>query len=425
MSTDSRGYTIVFTVALCALCAAVLTFAETRWKKLISANEDFARIHAIVDALGLCSPESKRAEVVATFRKSVELKPRGEMEVYEGRQDKKLIGYAIELLGRGKYGPIKGVLAIGPRSRKIKALRIYEQQETPGLGGRIASVEWLSQFPDKPLVTDGVPGLIISSKVKGPNVVDAITGASKTTYSFGKMMNTMIARFLAGGMALEPLDFKLGPDAVTRATPGYPKNLQKPPHLRNEVRRPAFMVPPGTRNLAIGKPVTASMDDEPIIGELSQLVDDVKKSGEFDFVELDPGLQWVQIDLGAIRTLYGIVVWHYYKNPTIYNDVIVQVADDVEFTTNVRTLFNNDHDDSAGLGAGKDTAFFARWWGELVDARGESNDGTPARCVRVYTDGGCGGGDTRFVEIAAYGQAEQLKANKAATASSNKQGEQR
>lgn len=418
MNTSSRGYAIVFTIALCAACAAVLTFANTHWQKLIAANEDFARIHAIVDALGLCKPESKRVVVVAAFKKNVELKPRGEMEVYEARQGKKLIGYAIDLLGRGKYGPIKGVLAIGPRSRKIKALRVYEQQETPGLGGRIASMEWLSQFSGKPLITNGVPGLIISSKVKGPNVVDAITGASKTTYSFGKMMNTMIARFLAGGIALEPLDFKLGPDAVTRATPGYPKNLQKPPHLRKEVRRPAFMVPPGTKNLAGGKPVTTSMEEEPIIGELTQIVDDVKKSGEFDFVEMDPGLQWVQIDLGAVRRLYGVLVWHYYKNPTIYNDVIVQVADDLEFSKNVRTLFNNDHDDSAGLGVGQDTAFFARWWGELVDARGESNEGTPARCVRVYTDGGCGGADTRFVEIAVYGQAEQLQANKTAVASS-------
>ncbi|MBT3378593.1 MAG: FMN-binding protein [Lentisphaerae bacterium] len=418
MNRDSRGYAIVFTVALCAACAALLTFANTHWQKLIAANEDFARIHAIVDALGLSGPEAKRADIVGTYKKNVELKPRGEMEVYEAREGKKLLGYAIELLGRGKYGPIKGVLAIGPHSRTIKALRIYEQQETPGLGGRIATMEWLSQFSGKPLVTSGVPGLIISSKVKGPNVVDAITGASKTTYSFGKMMNTMIARFLAGGMKLEALDFKLGPDAVTRATPGYPKNLKKPPHLRKEVRRPAFMVPPGTRNLAIDKPVTTSMEEEPIIGELEQIVDNVKKSGEFDFVEMDPGLQWVQIDLESIQTVHGIVVWHYYKNPTIYNDVIVQVADDVEFTQNVRTLFNNDHDDSAGMGAGKDTAFFARWWGELVDSRGESKEGTPVRCVRVFTDGGAGGADTRFVEIAVYGQAEGTKTNKTATASS-------
>lgn len=404
MRKDRPVYSVVFTLALCCICAGLLTVAHVRWRQRIDANENYARVYALVDALGLTPGDASRKAVMNSFNEQVSATRRGDMVIWEGRIDDVPVGYAVHLEGRGKYGPIKGILAFTPDKQRIKALRIYEQHETPGLGGRIASGEWLQQFDGLPMVVDGTPGIIISSTAKGPNVVDAITGASKTTYSIGQIMNTLIARFLAGGMALEPLDLELGADAVTRATPGYPKNLQKPPHLREEVRRADFMVPPGTVNLARGSPVTSSMEDIPIIGELSQIVDGVKKSGEFDYVEMDPGLQWVQIDLGAIRTVYCIVVWHYYKNPVIYNDVIVQIADNESFTENVQTVFNNDHDNSAGIGKGTDTAYFARWWGELVDTRGAGKQGTQTRYVRVFSNGGCGGEESRFVEIAVYGK---------------------
>ena len=135
-----------------------------------------------------------------------------------------------------------------------------------------------------------------------------------------------------------------------------------------------------------------------------QISDGIKKSGQFDYVELDPGPQWVQIDLGKQYQVFAVVVWHFYKNPIIYNDVIIQIADDPNATQNVRTLFNNDHDNSSELGKGAGTAYFARWWGEIGDARGPDNQGTPARYARVYTNGGTAEEDTRFVEIAVYGK---------------------
>ena len=322
----------------------------------------------------------------------------------EGSTGDERTGYALEILGRGKYGPIKGVLAFSVKRDRILDLDIYEQQETPGLGGRIGSREWLDQFRNLPLITDGVPGVVISSLEKGPNVVDGITGASKTTYEIAKIINAAIASFLAGGRRLVALDLGLTTDAVTHATPGYPKHMSKPAHLREETKRPPFMVPPGLENLAMGKPVTCSMEDPPIIGELEQITDGIKKSDEFDFVELDFGPQWVQIDLEKEAEIFAVVIWHFYKQPVIYNDVVAQVSNDPVFESGVTTLFNNDDDDSSGLGTGGDTAYFARWWAEIVDARGDDLNGARARYIRVYTNGGAADEDTRFVEIAVYGK---------------------
>ena len=200
---------------------------------------------------------------------------------------------------------------------------------------------------------------------------------------------------------LVELDVGVGPDAVTRATPGNPRGI-KPPHLRKAGRRPPFMVSPGMTNLAMLKPVTAG--EEPVTGDVDQITDGLKKSGPFDYVELGPGLGWVQIDLEQVRTIHAVVIWHYYKNATIYNDVIVRLADDADFSRNVRTLFNNDHDNSARMGKGDKKAFYTRWWGEIVDARGADAKGTPARYVRIYTAGGMESEPVRFVEIAVYGK---------------------
>ena len=202
---------------------------------------------------------------------------------------------------------------------------------------------------------------------------------------------------------LVELDLGLGADAVTSATPGVSRGL-KPPHLRKltGIKRRPFMVVPGLRNIALYKPVTCS-DKEPVIGDIDQVNDGLKMSDDFDYVELGPGLQWVQIDLKEIYEIHAVVIWHYYKNAIIYNDVIVQVADDMSFKTNKRTLFNNDHDSSSGFHRGWDKAFYSRWWGEIVDARND-NKGNAARYVRVYTADGMEKELPRFVEIAVYGK---------------------
>jgi len=398
----SDFYTVVFSISLCSFAAFLLTFTSRQLGARIEANALYNRTLAIVTALGLADETTMPGEMIRIYQSDVSSTTKGAMQVFEGRRDGKLIGYGVEVIGRGKYGPIKGVLSIDPSAQNILGLVIYEQTETPGLGGRIGSKEWLSQFKGLPVATDGIPGIRISSVEKGPNVVDGITGASLTTYEVAKILNRAIAQFLSGGRQLVELDLEL--DAVTRATPGYPRNVQLPPNLREEVRRAEFMVPPGVENVALNRPVTSSMEFEPIIGELSQITDGVKTSGEFDFVELDFGPQWVQIDLGEEKEIFCVVLWHFYRNPIFYKNVIVQVADDAAFTSGVRTLFNNDFENSTGLGAGTDTTYGARWWGEIVDARTPEGDGTSARYVRSYTDGGYGNEPTRWVEIAVFGK---------------------
>src|SRR5512136_1793874 len=179
---------------------------------------------------------------------------------------------------------------------------------------------------------------------------------------------------------------------------GTPKNIRTP-NLEPVTGRPRgpFMVPAGTVLLSSGKPVAAS-DKEPVIGEIA-FVTDGKKSGEDGYyVELGPMLQWVQIDLARSQEIHAVVAWHYHSQARVYRDVVVQVSDDKDFITGVTTIFNNDHDNTSGLGAGKDKEYIETFDGKLFDAKG-----VKARYVRLYSGGNTSNDMNHYVEVEAYG----------------------
>jgi len=144
--------------------------------------------------------------------------------------------------------------------------------------------------------------------------------------------------------------------------------------------RPAFLVPKGVKNVALGKPVSASV--KPFTGELSQITDGKKEAYDYDTVEIRKGLQWVQVDLGETFAIQAVAVWHDHRYLQVMHDVIIQVSDDPDFKTGVTTLFNNDMANSAGLGVGTDREYFERHWGRVIDGKG-----VKARYVRGYTRG--------------------------------------
>jgi len=179
---------------------------------------------------------------------------------------------------------------------------------------------------------------------------------------------------------------------------GTPKNIRTAnlEMITGKPRGP-FMVPVGTALLSAGKPVTAS-DKEPVIGEIA-FVTDGKKSGEDGYyVELGPMLQWVQIDLGKSQELLAIVAWHYHSQARVYRDVVVQVSDDKDFIGGVTTIFNNDHDNTSGLGVGKDKEYIETFDGKLFDPKG-----VKARYVRLYSGGNTSNDMNHYVEVEVYG----------------------
>ena len=161
--------------------------------------------------------------------------------------------------------------------------------------------------------------------------------------------------------------------------------------------RGPFMVPVGTKLLSQKKAVKSS-DMQPVIGEMEMITDGEKEGGDGYFVEIAPGKQWVQVDLGASAALHAILVWHYHSQARVYRDVIVQVSDDKDFLKGVTTIFNNDHDNTSGLGIGKDKEYIEVAEGRLFDPKG-----IKGRYVRCFSNGNTSNDLNHYVEIEVYG----------------------
>jgi hypothetical protein len=179
---------------------------------------------------------------------------------------------------------------------------------------------------------------------------------------------------------------------------GTPRNIRTPnlEKITGKMRGP-FYVPKGTKLLSLEKPVISS-DMMPIIGEI-EYVTDGEKSGEAGcYVELGPGLQYVQIDLGDSFHIHAILVWHYHSQARVYRDVVVQVSEDPDFISDIKTVFNNDHDNSSGLGLGRDKEYIETNEGKLIDPRG-----VLARTIRLYSRGNTSNDMNHYVEVEVYG----------------------
>lgn len=216
----------------------------------------------------------------------------------------------------------------------------------------------------------------------------------KTSLNYTSILAASLALVATSAAAdLQPIELSYPPPFLI-GTP-VPVNL---PNLEAPDADPApVMAPANAVNLAAGKPVTSS-DDFPIIGELEFATDGDKESEEGYFVELAPDTQWIQIDLEQTATVYGIAIWHYHAQKRAYQDVIVQISDDPEFKDGVITVFNNDHDNSSGLGTGTQKAYIESNTGRLINAHQAKG-----RYVRLYSAGNTSNEMNHYVEVEVFG----------------------
>ena len=192
----------------------------------------------------------------------------------------------------------------------------------------------------------------------------------------------------------EELKIKL-PRPIFSGTPKNPPQGMKVEMVKNLA--PVF-VPKGTQNVAKDKKVTAS-DMEPIIGDLRQITDGDKETVDGSFVELAPGLQWVQIDLGDPYKIHAIALWHFHQDPRVFKGVVVQISSDPDFIEGVKTVFNNDSGNTTGLGVGKDMQYFETHEGRVIPVKG-----IEGRYVRCYSKGNTADLQSQYIEVEVYGQ---------------------
>jgi hypothetical protein len=181
---------------------------------------------------------------------------------------------------------------------------------------------------------------------------------------------------------------------------GTPKNLSPDLDLEPALREPppALMLPSDARNIAPAAKISSS-DKRVNASDLAKITDGDKEATDEGVALLHKGVQYLQFDFGTPKELFAVVVWHAHDTPKVFRSVIVQAGDDVNFTSNVFTLFNNDRSNSAGLGVGSDRQYVESFRGKTIDAKG-----VKARYLRCYSAGSTDSAMNEYTEVEIYGR---------------------
>lgn len=174
---------IIFVLVVGAVSAGLLVGIDILTKDRIAENQLFELYSAILDAN---EDEYSQATFIDVFENNYsKLEPLEETDVVVYQHtDTKNVSFEFE--GGGMWGPIKGVITLEEDFLTIVAVRILEQEETPGLGARIGEEEFLVRF-----VGQSFPNITIL-KDREPvanNEIEGLTGATTTTGRFQTLLN--------------------------------------------------------------------------------------------------------------------------------------------------------------------------------------------------------------------------------------------
>ncbi len=242
---------------------------------------------------------------------------------------------------------------------------------TWGAAGLLVLAGWIIQTGGE---TGGAGGANTDRRLTGARRLSATAGQERLLGRVEEQEMTVVAPIFAE----EPRHFDQW------GIPGVPSRVK-------EVRVPAKV------SLISSQLKVTSSNPEPI-GELSLITDGDKRFDDGFYVDLLPGSQWIQLDLGASREIWLIWTWMFFKHPVIYRDVIIQISDDPEFKVS-RTVYNNDRTNRCGHGAGTEEPYVDTNNGHPV-----SVNGIQGRYVRLYSNGRNIDDTNQWTEVEIYGR---------------------
>lgn len=108
--------------------------------------------------------------------------------------DGTLAGWVAKAKGQGYGDKIELLVGLNPNVTRLTGLFILDQKETPGLGNKIITEEWRSQFTQKPT---GKNLVVVKTGAKSENEINAITGATISSKSTTAIINTTVTNLKA------------------------------------------------------------------------------------------------------------------------------------------------------------------------------------------------------------------------------------
>ncbi len=215
MNTNSNTYTVIYSIILVVIVAAVLAFAAMFLKPTQDANVKKDTISQILTAATV-----EGEDILATYKDAIEAAILVDMEgnkvadldiqdceVYGTSDLKRQITAEQKALpvyifkngitvvpcyGAGLWGPIWGYVGFEGDLKTIKAVCFGHKGETPGLGAKISDEPSFAEaFVGKQVGTGDILFEIAkpANRQTENNGVDAISGATITSQALGNTLN--------------------------------------------------------------------------------------------------------------------------------------------------------------------------------------------------------------------------------------------
>jgi len=177
-----------FMLGLATVCAVLLLITRAG----IGSRADQS-LDAIRAASGICQFDlpPDQSEAIKEFERQFVLRSRGRIQFWQSQRRSDL--WLCQARGAGMWAEIVLLFAYDRTHRRIVGLRVLEQNETAGLGDRIAEEDFYSQF-DELEAANGIEMKAI--RIHG-NQFDAVSGATITSRAVETLVNRALHQ-LAG-----------------------------------------------------------------------------------------------------------------------------------------------------------------------------------------------------------------------------------
>ncbi|RLC33877.1 MAG: FMN-binding protein [Deltaproteobacteria bacterium] len=109
--------------------------------------------------------------------------------VFKADMDGKCVGWVVKTNGQGYADKIELLIGLAPDAETITGLFILDQKETPGLGNKIVTEKWRSQFIGKPT---GTRLTVTKTGAVTDTEINAVTGATISSRSAINIINTAV-----------------------------------------------------------------------------------------------------------------------------------------------------------------------------------------------------------------------------------------
>jgi Na+-transporting NADH:ubiquinone oxidoreductase subunit C len=195
-----KNYLIMirFILILSLFTSALFIGMEFWTRPLIIANASAEFKTTILDAYGLSYTTPTINQV---FEENVENISVDGLNFYVDKNSGKI---SYQMSGAGVWGPIIAIITFEPDFKTISRVRVTQQEETPGLGGVVASIPYQTKY-EGVVLASVTPYIDVAKPTdqKGlTNEVDSITGATRTSYAFEIIINEAYEIHLAAWKGL-------------------------------------------------------------------------------------------------------------------------------------------------------------------------------------------------------------------------------